>query len=77
MRRIEQMKDEKRCKGPCGLVFPRTNEFFHKAPTNKDGLNGLCAKCDNAKARARWKSKSAYEDVSKTCWMNGSDELFC
>lgn len=41
---------EKRCTR-CGNPFPRTNEYFCKDKTIKDGLGSMCKECNRAKGR--------------------------
>lgn len=47
----------------CGATFPRTREFFYSQKGNKDGLNGQCKPCVNARV-ARYQAsrpdKTAY-----------------
>ena len=55
----------------CGVLFPRTSEFFYKRPTGADGLYGQCKTCRNNPAvTARWRKNNpekvkAYSKKSK------------
>ena len=40
----------------CGVLFPRTSEFFYKRPRSADGLRGQCKTCLKRKAIPRKKA---------------------
>ena len=42
----------------CGVLFPRTSEFFYKNPTGADGLRAQCKTCDRAVTRKNNPEKS-------------------
>jgi hypothetical protein len=48
----------------CGDVKPRTNEFFNKHLTNKDGLNCWCKVCVNKSAK-KWAKTDAGKEIIK------------
>lgn len=51
--------NEKTCRGACGESKPATTEYFHKHPSTRDGLDGICKVCKAAAHRARANGSSA------------------
>ena len=48
----------------CGVLFPRTSEFFYKHPTGADGLRGPCKTCRSA-VNARWRKNNPGYDLRR------------
>lgn len=45
--------ETKICKGPCGLGYPRSAEFFQRCRKYKDGLESWCKICSRQRRRER------------------------
>ena len=49
----------------CGVLFPRTSEFFYKDPSAADGLRARCKTCSRA-VIARWCTNNPEKVKAKT-----------
>ena len=47
----------KKCTGPCGRRRQANTTYFHKDPTQPDGLRKECKECRNAKEREKRKTR--------------------
>ena len=52
----------------CGQEFPRTIEFWHKNPVEKDGLSRTCKECAKARARQRYRDNPARQIAQTKIW---------
>lgn len=59
---MSEEEQKKTCR-TCEKTFPATKEYFHVAPTNKDGLNTECHQCKSDAAKKRWRDRHPKPEI--------------
>lgn len=63
----------KRC-STCKFPFPRTTEHFYRNKKNPDGLNNVCKRCSDARAKAWKEANPERHRQNKTAWTERNHE---